>query len=61
DGLLAAELRSTVCVAVYDGNSQVSPTMEYSAGTYGNGKTGNLLAVCRALMAYSDCAKAFFK
>ncbi|MBR6825070.1 MAG: hypothetical protein IKM59_00835, partial [Oscillospiraceae bacterium] len=47
DGLLAAELRSTVCVAVYDGNSQVSPTMEYSAGTYGNGKTGNLLAVCR--------------
>ena len=61
DGLLAAELRSTVSVAVYDGNTRVSPTLEYSASSYGNGKTGTLLSLCRALMAYSDMAKAFFE
>ena len=60
DGLLAAELRSTVSVAIYDGEMQLSPTLEYSAATYGKGKSGALLAVCRALMAYSDMAKAFF-
>ena len=60
DGLLVAELRSTVTVAVYDGDTQVSPTLEYSASTYGKGKTDALLAVCQALMAYSDMAKAYF-
>ncbi len=61
DGLLAAELRSVVSAAVYNGIEQVSPTLEYSASSYGNGKTGDLLTVCKALMAYSDCAKAFFE
>ncbi len=60
DGLLAAELRSTVSVAVYEGNTQVSPTLEYSASSYGNGKPADLQTVCRALMAYSDAAKAYF-
>ena len=60
DGLLAAELRSTVSVAVYDGEQRVSNTMEYSVSSYGNGKTGSLLELCKALMAYSDMAKAFF-
>ena len=60
DSLLAAELRSTVSVAVYDGETRVSPTLEYSASSYGNGKQGDLLTLCKALMAYSDMAKAFF-
>ncbi len=60
DGLLAAELRSTVSVAVYDGETRVSPTLEYSASSYGTGKTGDLLTLCKALMAYSDMAKAYF-
>ncbi len=60
DGLLAAELRSVVSAAIYNGIEQVSPTMEYSASAYGNNKTGELLTVCKALMAYSDCAKAYF-
>ncbi len=60
DGLLAAELRSTLSVAVYAGEDRISPTIEYSASTYGNGKEGELLTVCQALMAYSDLAKAYF-
>jgi hypothetical protein len=60
DGLLAAELRSVVNVAVYAGNTRVSETMSYSADTYGNGKTGALLTVCKAMIAYSDSAKAYF-
>ena len=60
DGLLAAELRSTVSVAVYEGNTRVSPTLEYSASSYGNNKPADLQTVCKALMAYSDAAKAYF-
>jgi len=60
DGLLAAELRSTVSVAVYEGDTRVSPTLEYSASSYGNNKPADLQAVCKALMAYSDAAKAYF-
>ena len=60
DGLLAAELRSVVTVAVYAGNTQVSPSMCYSADSYGNGRTGNLLELCKALVAYSDSALAYF-
>ena len=60
DGLLAAELRCPVTVAVYSGNTQVSNELIYSASTYGNNKTGTLLDLCRALMAYSDSAMAYF-
>lgn len=60
DSLLASELRSAVSVVVYNGNTQVSNTMVYSADTYGNGKTGTLLTLCKALIAYSDSAKTFF-
>ncbi len=60
DGLLAAELRSIVDVAVFAGDTQVSSTLRYSADTYGNGKTGTLLTLCKALFAYSDSAKAYF-
>ncbi len=60
DGLLAAELRSAVSVAVYEGDTRVSATLEYSASSYGNGKPADLQTVCKALMAYSDAAKVYF-
>lgn len=59
--LAAAELRNAVCVTIYNGdNEPISPDLIYSADTYGNGKTGALGEVCKALFAYSDSAKAFF-
>ena len=61
DGLLAAELRSVVTVAVYAGNTQISHSMCYSADSYGNGRTGTLLDLCKALVAYSDSALIYFK
>ncbi len=60
DALLASELREVVSVQIYAGNTPVSATLQYSADTYGNNKTGNLLELCKALVAYSDSAKSFF-
>ncbi len=60
DTLLAAELRSVVSVQIYEGDTPVSCTLQYSADTYGNNKTGALLDLCKALFAYSDSAKAYF-
>ena len=60
DGLLAAELRAVVSAQVYEGNTPVSCTLQYSADTYGNNKTGTLSDLCKALFAYSDSAKVYF-
>ncbi len=60
-GLLAAELRSVVSVQIYEKDIPVSCTLQYSADTYGNNKTGALLEVCKALFAYSDSAYSFFR
>ncbi len=60
DGLMAAELRTAISVAVYNGDTQLSQTMQYSADTYGNNQTGTLLELCKALFAYSDSAAAYF-
>ena len=60
DSLLASELRQPVSAAIYDGEIMVSSTMEYSADSYGKGKSGSLLQLCKALCAYSDSAKAYF-
>ena len=60
DGLLAAELRQVVSAAVYEGNVRMSKTLEYSVDTYGNGKSGTLLQVCKAMIAYSDAALTYF-
>jgi len=59
--LRAAELRTVVSAAVFANGKQVSPTLKYSPDTYGNNKTGDLLVVCQALVAYSDAALAYFK
>ena len=60
DSLLAAELRTVVSVQVYEKDTPVSCTLQYSADTYGNNKTGTLEALCMALFAYSDSAKIYF-
>ncbi len=60
DGLLAAELRSVLYVRVCEDGTPISRTLVYSSDTYGNGKTGTLGDLCKALFAYSDAAKAFF-
>lgn len=60
DSLLAAELRSVISVQVCKGTTPLSCTLQYSADTYGNGKAGVLLDLCKALFAYSDSAKAYF-
>ncbi len=59
-GLRAAELRTVVTATVYAQGKQVSPTMEYSPDTYGNGRTGDLLILCQALISYSDSALNYF-
>jgi hypothetical protein len=60
--LAAADLRSVVCVTVYDReNNPLSSDLIYSADTYGNGKTGTLGQLCKALFAYSDSALAYFR
>ncbi len=61
DTLLAAELRSVLSAQIYAGETPVSCTLLYSADTYGNNKTGALGELCKALFAYSDSAKAYFK
>jgi hypothetical protein len=61
DGLLAAELRSIVSAAVFEGNTQISQTLVYSADTYGRGQTGLLGELCKALFAYSYTALAYFR
>jgi len=60
DTLLASELRAVVSARIYVGEAPVSPTLQYSPDTYGNGKIGDLGILCKALMAYSDAAKAYF-
>ncbi len=60
DTLLAPELRTVISAQIYAGDTPVSGTLRYSPDTYGNGKTGSLLTLCKALFAYSDSAKAYF-
>ena len=60
DCLLATELRTVVSAQIFAGDTPVSSTLQYSADTYGNGREGALLDLCKALFAYSDSAKIFF-
>ena len=60
DGLMAAELRRGLTLQICYEGQPVSQTLQYSADTYGQGKTGLLGELCKALFAYSDSARAFF-
>ncbi len=60
-GLLASELRAVVDVAIFEGDTQLSETLRYSAESYASKNTATALApLCKALFAYSDSAKVFF-
>ena len=60
-GLLASELRTAVDVAIFQGETQLTETLRYSAESYASRNTeGALAPLCKALFAYSDSAKAFF-
>ncbi len=60
DTLLAADMRSVLTMALYEGDTQVSETQIYSVESYCFGKTGALADLGKALLAYSDAAKTFF-
>ncbi len=60
DALLAAELRSVLSVQIFEGEDPVSSTLQYSVDSYGSNKNGTLLDLCKALLTYSDSAKAYF-
>ncbi len=60
-GMLASELRTVMDVAIYEGGTQLSETLRYSAESYASKNTSGALAdLCNALFAYSDSAKAYF-
>ncbi len=60
-GLLASELRAVVDVAIFEGDTQLSETLRYSAESYASKTGGTALdPLTRALFAYSDSAKVFF-
>ncbi len=60
DSLVAADMRSVLSMALYEGDVQISETQLYSVESYCAGKTGSLGELCKSLMAYSDAAKAYF-
>ncbi len=60
DTLEAADMRTILNIALYAGEQQVSQTLLYSVESYCANKTGALGKLCKALMAYSDAAKAYF-
>ncbi len=59
--LLAAELRTAVSVTIYNGATQLSQTLTYSAESYAAKSAGtNLAPLCKALFEYSDSARIYF-
>ena len=61
DVLTAAQMRTVVSAAVYAKGVRLSQTTQYSIDTYGNNKSGTLLTLCQAMVAYGDSAAAYFK
>lgn len=59
--LLSAEWRCVLSAAIYEGDTRISSVMTYSVDTYGLNKTGDLLAICRAMISFSDSAKEYFR
>ena len=60
DTLLATDMRCELTMALYEGDVQVSETHIYSVESYCASRTGALAELGKALLAYSDAAKAFF-
>ena len=61
DGLRATEMRSIVSAAIYNGDTRVSKTVEYSIESYGARSSDTAMqTLCLAMLAYGDAANAFF-
>ena len=61
-GLLASELRTIVDVAICEGETRLSETLRYSAESYASKTNGTVLALLtKALFAYSDSAREYFR
>ncbi len=60
DTLLASEMRAVISGAVYHKETRLSQTRQYSIDSYGMGKTGSLLTLNQAMVAYGDSAAAYF-
>lgn len=63
NGLHAGQMRESVYLTVYEGNTPVSNTACYSIESYAYEKqtstTGNLAALVKAMMCYGDSASAY--
>ena len=61
NGLNAGQMRSLVYVTIYDGDTAVSNTVQYSIESYASGKTTNveLSGIVTAMMLYGDSAYNF--
>ncbi len=61
DGLRATEMRTIVSAAIYNGETRVSKTVEYSIESYGaRAAEFEIQELCLAMLAYGDAANAFF-
>ncbi len=61
DGLRATEMRSVVSAAIYNGETRVSKTVEYSIESYGaRSSDAAMQNLCLAMLAYGDSANEFF-
>ena len=64
DGLKARQMRETVYITVYRGDTAISNTVSYSIESYAYAKQNDsnekLTALLEAMMKYGDSAKAFF-
>ena len=56
DGLRATEMRTIVSAAIYEGETRVSKTVEYSVESYAARNPSDLT---RAMLAYGDSANKF--
>lgn len=60
DTLLATDMRCELTMALYEGDTQISETQVYSVESYCASRAGLIGELGKALLAYSDAAKAFF-
>jgi hypothetical protein len=60
DSLNSPELRTVVSAVICEGDTPISVTAQYSVDSYGNNRTGSLLTLCKAMIAYGDAAEEFF-
>ncbi len=61
DGLRATEMRSVVSASIYNGETRVSKTVEYSIESYGaRSSDAAMQELCLAMLAYGDSANIYF-